>query len=230
MPIPVPGRRPARPAGPPSRHPRARRAASRLGAGLMALAALGACAAGGDAARSTPGAGTGASSARPAPSAAECRALLADARPQALAARGVALVLARPELVEGAAARPVALRLREQMTGAGTTLGCVDVSPEGTVVYGGVPPGRWHLEALVPLAAGAPAGDAIAPGDSPATQDELRFGAGEAVHLGRPSWRRVGAALDFRPGLDETAERATVRRLAPQVGTALLLRQLGQDG
>ncbi|MDF2234487.1 hypothetical protein P2H44_18155 [Albimonas sp. CAU 1670] len=191
--------------------------ASRAGAALVGLVALGACGAG------TPG-GDGGPPPRPPMAVAECRQLIAAASPETLAARGVALLIAEPRLVEGGASRPVALRLHEQATGETATLDCVD----GDVVWGAIPPGRWRVDALAP--AGGAGGAEIPLAGTAVGEDELRLGAGETVHLSHPVWTRQGGTLAFRSELDERAERATVRRLAPNVGTALLLRELGEGG
>ena len=119
-------------------------AASRLGAPLVGLATLAACAAG------TPGGDAGPPP-RPPMAEAECRGLLATASPATLAAQDVALLIAEPRLIENGAARPVGLRLREQTTGETASLDCAD----GAVAWGAIPPGRWNVEALIP-AGGAP--------------------------------------------------------------------------
>lgn len=192
-------------------------AASRLGAPLVGLATLAACAAG------TPGGDAGPPP-RPPMAEAECRGLLATASPATLAAQDVALLIAEPRLIENGAARPVGLRLREQTTGETASLDCAD----GAVAWGAIPPGRWNVEALIP-AGGAP-GEAIPLAGAPEAEDELRLGAGETMHLSRPVWTRRGGALSFRSEIDERAHDALVDRMAPNVGTSLLLRELGEDG
>ncbi|SFJ11476.1 hypothetical protein [Albimonas pacifica] len=192
-------------------------AASRLGTALVGLATLAACAGG------TPGGDAGPPP-RPPMAEAECRGLLATASPRTLAAQGAALLIAEPELIEGGTARPVSLRLREQVSGETASLDCVD----GSVVWGAIPPGRWNVEALVP-AGGAP-GAAIPLAGTEAGADELRLGAGETMHLSRPTWTRQGGALSFRSRIDARAQTALVERMAPNVGTALLLRELGEGG
>ena len=155
---------------------------------------------------------------------AECRALVATASPEALSARDAALLIVEPRLIEGGSARPVGLRLREQSSGRTAVLDCVD----GAVVWGAIPPGRWNPEALVP--AGGGSGEAIPLAGTVVGMDELRLGAGETMHLSHPTWTRQGGALSFSSELDAAGQLATVRRLAPHVGTSLLLRELGEDG
>ncbi|WP_339948988.1 hypothetical protein [uncultured Albimonas sp.] len=190
-------------------------AASRLAAACVGLVALGACAGGSPEGGPPP---------RPPMAEAECRALVASASPEALSARGAALLIVEPSLIEGGVARPVGLRLREQTSGEIATLDCL----EGGTVYGAVPPGRWNVDALIPI--GGASGETIPLAGTVVATDELRLGAGETMHLSRPIWTRQGGALSFRSEYDDRAQVATVRRLAPNVDTALLLRELGEDG
>ena len=188
--------------------------------GALAIA-LAACAAGGDIRKSGP-------PPRPKMDAIACHELIATASPKVLSGKGVALVLAEPELIEGGQARPIALRLREQLTGEEAVLDCLETDARRAVVWGAVPPGRWHVVGLEP--AGGAEGPSLPLPESDATRDELRLGAGETMHLSHPVWTRAGGTLTFRSDFEEKEERRTVKTLAPNVGTALLLRELGKGG
>ncbi|MAS43102.1 MAG: hypothetical protein CML46_22235 [Rhodobacteraceae bacterium] len=162
-----------------------------------------------------------------------CGQEIAGATPRGLADRGVALVFVEATAGRGAEAspRPVTLELEEIDTGERVRLGCSRTEAGRTVAYGLAPSGRWRLSAVAPLA-GEPGVAASLRTAEAGAEDELRLGAGEAMHLGRAAWTLPagsGPAM-LRADMPDRAAREDAQRIAPGMAPALLLRELLGSG
>ncbi|MEC9432231.1 MAG: hypothetical protein VYD87_04930 [Pseudomonadota bacterium] len=130
-----------------------------------------------------------------------------------------------------ASPRPVTLELVEIDSGARARLPCAERRAGRVVAYGLVPMGRWRPAAVAPVE-GAPGVDQPLAGAGTGAEDELRLGAGEAMHLGRAAWTfpAGSGAPALRAGMPDAEARADARRIAPGMAPALLLRALLRSG